>query len=524
MSDALFEELQRSAIDLDNNGDPSHFSAGMRELRAIEQKVQSSGFSDWHRCSLLFTLSSVMNNLAAIAMSIEGLELGVEWAQWLINSDTTPEPIAAQAMYNVGTGLASIYQIREQTHVSDDAEQVDPLYRIANIEDLRKIRVIFRLAGHDECSHPMQRSRALCNLANTLDDSGRWVEAYTAYKDSLQEDVTNGNAAGNVAELLRRRLALGRDQLGHIAAVYDSYLLLAKSLRERTLEIAGPSVADRWDSLEAIGGQGHFSHVGDELDSYHQWIAEHRLALVATVEGLGGHDERWDSAGIMGVVPASSDGPVPPIFAAMNVLKAEYLVARRLAYRGQQMVREAAGIQHADDSGLYTDTLDGAVYGEGPALLLLAQRAALDVLDKIAVAANEHFQVGLSPSKVDFAGFWKDKKTNEARLQLPVGNPGNLHLLALSELAADLTDNGMYPNARLLRNAGTHRIVHGTHGYPTGPTKETFSTVDLDELIEASIESLWVCRAAYLYFVDLVDSQLPDTESMEDVLLLTNQV
>ncbi|MFE7421027.1 LA2681 family HEPN domain-containing protein [Rhodococcus sp. NPDC057529] len=524
MSDGIFEELQRSAIDIGNTVGPSDFSEAMSELKELEQEVLSSGFPDGERSWLLFTLSSVMNDLATDAQSIEGLELGVEWARGLINSDKTPETIAAQALYNVGTGLASIYQIRELRDLDDDAEQLNPLYRIENAEDLRAVRRVLRSAGHNEYSPAPQRSRALCNLANTLDDSGRWVEAYTAYTDSLREDSTNGNAAGNVTELLRRRLEHGTDQLGHIAAVYDKYLLLAKSLRERTIEVAGATVADRWDSLETIGGQGHFSHVGDELDPYHRWIVEHRLALAATVEGLGGHDERWDSAGIVGVVPASSDEPVPPIFAAMNVLKAEYLVARRLAYRGQQMVREATDTQHPDDSGLYTDTLDGAFYGEGPALLLLAQRAALDVLDKIAVTANEHFQVGLSPSKVDFAGFWKDKKTNEPCPKLPAEGRGNVHLLALSELAADLTDDGMYPNARLLRNAGTHRIVHGTHGYPTGPTKETFSTVDLDELIEASVESLWVCRAAYLYFVDLVDSQLPGVESMDGIRLLSNQV
>uniref|UniRef100_UPI000B129D79 hypothetical protein n=1 Tax=Rhodococcus sp. HS-D2 TaxID=1384636 RepID=UPI000B129D79 len=91
------------------------------------------------------------------------------------------------------------------------------------------------------------------------------------------------------------------------------------------------------------------------------------------------------------------------------------------------------------------------------------------------------------------------------------------------ELAADLLDDGMYPYARLLRNAGTHRIVHATFGYPTGPTRETFSTVDLDELIQASVEALWVCRAAFLYFVDLLESQLPDVDSADQVRTLPNQ-
>ena len=152
----------------------------------------------------------------------------------------------------------------------------------------------------------------------------------------------------------------------------------------------------------------------------------------------------------------------------------------------------APGRQHPGDPGLYTDTLDGALYGEPPALLLLAQRSALDVLDKIAVTANEHFSTGLSPSRVEYSRYWRDPQTGQPRPQLGPGDEGQRCLLALAELAGDLTADGMYPSARLLRNAGTHRLVHATTGEPTGPTQDTFSTVNLPELQSATIEALQV--------------------------------
>ncbi len=83
------------------------------------------------------------------------------------------------------------------------------------------------------------------------------------------------------------------------------------------------------------------------------------------------------------------------------MLKAEFLVARRLAFQGQAMHAESPVRQHPGDPGLYTDTLDGSLYGKPPALLLLAHRSALDVLDKIAVTANEHFGSGLVPARVE---------------------------------------------------------------------------------------------------------------------------
>ena len=240
------------------------------------------------------------------------------------------------------------------------------------------------------------------------------------------------------------------------------------------------------------------------------------------VKGLGSDSPQWDTASVSGIVISAGE-QVPGVFGALNVLKAEFLVARRLAFQGQRMHADAPGRQHPGDPGLYTDTLDGALYGEPPALLLLAQRSALDVLDKIAVTANEHFSTGLSPSRVEYSRYWRDPQTGQPRPQLGPGDKGQRCLLALAELAGDLTGDSMYPSARLLRNAGTHRLVHATTSEPTGPTQDTFSTVNLPELQSATIEALQVARAAYLYFVGLIDSQLSPPEGSADTFQLPNQ-
>lgn len=470
----------------------------------------------------MFTLSSVMINLASDAGSIDDLKAGVEWATRVLDDDATPEILIPQAAYNRATGLAEIFGIEETDSHEPHVRSSSPAYRLAHLDGLREARMLNRRVGSDLLAPPEVRGRALCNLGNVLDESGRWAEAYSAYSDALQADPTNGNAAGNIAELLRRRLGRRVDQRGHLAAVYDHYVAMAQSLRERTIELAGVAADDRWDALELTGSRGHFRHAGDQLDPYQRWIVRHRIALVASVEGLGSDSAQWDTASVAGVVRAASE-PVPGIFGALNVLKAEFLVARRLAFRGEQMHAESGGRHHPDDPGLYTDTLDGAFYGEAPALLLLAQRSALDVLDKIAVTANEHFSSGLTPSRVEYSNYWKDPKTAHIRPQLEPGEDGLRSLLALAELAADLAEEGMYPHARLLRNAGTHRLVHTTNAEPTGPTRDTFSTVNMHELHAATLEALQVVRAAYLYFVDLIDSQLDEASETASVCSLPNQ-
>lgn len=482
------------------------------ELSSIADQLATLQAAVMELAEAKYMLSAAMINAADDAGDEDGLTIGVGWARDLADDTSTPLTLVPQARLNQANGMSCLLRLAEDADPEVSAKGrtwgavVD--FRFAHLDRSRLIRALLESAAHSQILHSMPRSRALCNFASTLDDDGRWVEAYAAYSEALEADPTNGNAAGNIAELLRRRLGRRVGQHGHLGAVYNRHVQLAHELRDRTVEIAGEAVAALWDALAPVPTEGHYSHEGDALNAYQQWIVEYRLPLAATVEGLGSDSDRWDTATVSGVAGGLNDPNVPRIFAALNVLKAEYLVARRLAFRGMNMIEESAPLQHPEDTGSYADTADGSYYGEGPALLLLAQRSVLDVLDKIAVAANEHFGCGLTPSRVKFGEFWRDPKTGQQRPTLPANDLGRLHVLALAQLADDY-ENGMYTQAKLLRNSGTHRLVHVTYNLPTGPTKETFSSVDADELQTATIAALWVTRAAFMYFVDLLDSQAP---------------
>ena len=404
-----FETYQRRAISLHGVTRPAALAAAIGDLRELEAEVSSADMTAAECRSLTFTLSSVMINLASDAGSVEDLRAGVAWATRLLHGGEAPATLVAQAEYNRANGLAGIFAAEEaSSREPGAADSASPAYRLAHLDGLREPRMLYRRVGADLLAPPETRGMALCNLGNLLDDSGRWVEAHTAYADALDADPTNGNAAGNIAELLRRRLGRQVDQRGHLAAVYDKYVAIAQSLRQRTVEVAGTAAADRWDALEPTGSQGHLRHAGDQLDPYQCWIVRHRLALVASVDGLGSDSQQWDTASVCGLVSSAGER-VPGIFGALNVLKAEFLVARRLAFQGQRMHAESPARQHPDDPGLYTDTLDGSLYGETPALLLLAHRSALDVLDKIAVTANEHFSSGLAPARVEYSRYWRGR-------------------------------------------------------------------------------------------------------------------
>lgn len=503
----MFREIFDAAVGVADVSDSSAVSARLQALS--DEVTRADDLVPVERVSLRFTLSSMAINAGSDFESADLIKWGQVLAESVALDDVSPDILVPQAIYNVANAG---FELADLEAKADGREASRPSERLKYLEARRRPRVLSRFVGGYFDAPAETRSRALTNLANVLDDSGRWVEAYAAYADALAVWPVNGNAAGNMAELLRRRLVVGREQRGHVAAVYDAHVRLAKSLRENTVEIAGLAVADRWEALEETGSEGHLAHGSADGDEYGSWVSLNRLALASAVEGLGTDDVRWDTATIRHRVPTVEGRATPGIFAALNVLKAEYLVARRMAFRGLQTIEESQGRQHDSDTGVYADTEDDALYGEAPASLVLAQRAALDVLDKIAVAANEHFKVGQRPGGVNFSTFWIDGKTGEPRIRLDEDSQAQRALLALTELNSDIHEDGLYPAARLLRNAGTHRIVHATFGESTGATKETFSSVEIPELEAAVIDALQVTRAAYLYFLDLVDLSLDDEE------------
>ncbi len=490
----------------------------IRPLREELRTLQEAAEDDQVPClRLLLEFAGLQIDAAAEAHDSAEIKQGREWAEEVFDSPLSDGRMQAVAAYYVANAITEEHLLtwaQDQKNPETKRSRRAPL-RLTERENLRRSRALWASASQSTHISGPDRSSILCNLGNALDESGRWVEAYQCYADSLQADPNNGNAAGNALELLRRRIAVGNGLLGHYAAVHDFYLEKAKALRHHTVAIAGEATARRWDAVEPLRGQGHLSHDGDSLNDYQQWIKDHRVALTLAVEGFGSDEPRWDTAALGGVAVRPGEPDPPPIFTSMNVLKAEFLAVRRLAFHGETMLLDSLDTQHPEDTGWYADTLDNSYYGEPSAMLVLAQRASLDVLDKIAVAANEHFKTGLDAGNISFRNYWFDNGTGMIRKGLPLPSKGRGAAIALAELSHDLHPDGLYPSAQTLRNAATHRLVHLTHGETTGITADTHSTVNYLELIHAVHESLRVARSAYIYLIDLVDEQEANSDSAQ---------
>lgn len=263
-------------------------AAAARAVLRLEREIDSSGLSSLERTGLRFTCASLVINAGAVLGDVDILARGRELASAAQRDAPTEHPLHFQCMYNVANAILEICDLRMPTDGTREEQLVGirESRRVHRIE-LRDARRMLHEVGSSPFADSHTRSAAYCNLANCLDHSGRWAESYDFYLRALDADPSNGNAAGNLAQLLMNRVISGVGQTGHIAAVHDKYVKLAQSLRDGTVAFAGERIAARWDDLEETESLGHLSHGMDgPVDEYREWVAVHRLALSAAVEGL----------------------------------------------------------------------------------------------------------------------------------------------------------------------------------------------------------------------------------------------
>jgi tetratricopeptide (TPR) repeat protein len=400
--------------------------------------------------------------------------------------------------YNLANALA----IRAQLDLPHDLDW----YLRTSGSRTRARALNWQAASTLEDEDPLLASEALTNLGNALDAAHRWIEAYECYQGALRLYPSNGVASGNAARVLFR---VGqRKVFGHEAHMVDVALRFAQHSKKHSdvvLALAGPEAVAAYQDLPSSDDQSRPRNRKPRTE-FERFVTEHRLFLAPILEGAGHHQKRWDDAHIQSLIePVGSGAETPPLFAMFNVLKADYLVARALLYQGVH--------GHSEDTGLYMDTLDYATYGQHSSRLVLAQRATLDLLDKVAVALNEYFQLGYPVRKTYFNTIWREKRGSASwhpklRDAIDAGNPA---LIALSEIAADLSGNAGEGEPRLLsaereaRNTGTHRftVLHDL-GVGRHRPSEAIEHHELHTFRKTALRTLQLARAALLHFLEVI--------------------
>ncbi|MES1174951.1 MAG: LA2681 family HEPN domain-containing protein [Myxococcales bacterium] len=433
--DALRKLSARLSALLDT--DPAE---AVRQARALDP-------SSPNRLTAIALRAPILVDGGAACRDQGAIEQGLELFRELHGA--RPNPHVA---YNLANALAAV--VGEPAHGLQWLDHQE----LTRAQRAEARRLYWGVARSDEAL-PQIRTQAWTNLANQLSKGYRLGEAHDARLEALGIDPSNGVAAGSAArDLIWLYNQGGCSDLTRIEVVMLAKI--AKQHRDRVREYAGEAAANNLAELaDALGDAPARS---PHSDPFVRWVERERLTLAPAVElvdpALGKLDWlmlpaiREREAGPKAATP-------PPVFAMFNAMKADFILARDLAWR-------ATDNGAWPTTGRFADTLDFATYGPDASALILAHRTALDLLDKVAVTANHYFEIGQAPNKVSFGRLWRKNGATHlgvCPLVPPVEKAirrGASALYGLAELADDYdAEGGILRSQKDLRNAGTHRFV-----------------------------------------------------------------
>ena len=460
--------------------DPLEAITQARGLRASNELSEEE--VDGLRAAILVDAGGDLRDEAAVA---EGV------AQFRSLVDRFPGRLDLR--YNLANGLSALAH-RDTTRGWD-------WYR-ATGRMRREARSLYSSVAHDTSGR--LASRAFANLGNLLQQSFRLLEAHDAYMASVTEDPSNSVAWSGAAKVLRTFADWRIGSVQHLEEIVEAYLVRA----EKTVPAEAPGQRRARRAIEEMKTNSHLAPKLPDLrdtEPYVRWVAEKRLSLSPTIVGLPPDIKRWDTLTITSITEdLSAPNGVPPIFALFNTLKADYIVARWLAYRALE--------EPPEETGYYADTLDYANYGAAPSALTLAHRATIDILDRIAVAASHYFALPGSVRDIYFLGRWHVAKGGKLaeplewqQLVADQVASGNLGILALTEIAEDIASGGSLAGQRSLRHSTTHRFVVLHDMLIDARTSEHVERWRDAEFRSVTVEALQIVRAALFYFLQAIN-------------------
>lgn len=376
--------------------------------------------------------------------------------------------------------------------------------------DRLKARKLFYFVANNGATSSDIKSQAYTNLANMHRTSYRWVEAYDFYQQALKFDNKNAVASSGALKILIYSLENGFGNKEFLEKEAGRLITHVKDNIETIKLYAGRNAADSiLDEIDnfVVPFKNFKGKEGEsKKDHFENFVVENNLTLSLTIQS-GLHDnKRWDELHIISVLSKIEDeSDVPEIFGMFNMMKSDYILARHLFYD--------AIYSKFQDSGTYKDTLDYALYGIDISVLTLAQRLALDVLDKIAVASLAYLKISGARS-TNFKKAWFKKNTdknNVAKRLLPkILNEiksGNTALLALSEISNDIVDIGGYlKGKRDIRNSSTHRftVLHDMQFNKNKSRSKCVDHFNYEEFKNETLATLKLARSSLIYFVQMV--------------------
>ena len=354
------------------------------------------------------------------------------------------------------------------------------------------------------------------NLANALRKSGRITEALSFYDDIIATEptFTMAHFHRGLALLVLEHLSGGRT-IALLTQAAREYAIVADAADERR-SVRDAAVTMRDHMVKRLAGRGRNAdrlqqerqateHEATQHSPYRKFTLKYHLGLSEHSLYCRCNGGRSDDLMIATRSATVTGDRIPRLELILNRLKAEFGTARLFYYQAAQV--DSWDVH--DEEITFAELLEGEQVGIRTELLRTSFRLCLGILDKIALAICELYDVGDTQERLYFESFWqKTSRKGKAatRWDTLTARSKNPSLVALYWQATDLRSDGEWALLKMWRNDLEHRFLILTHEPkppdPWNARQGTFGTrcVTLSEFTDRTLQLLQFARSAIFNF------------------------
>jgi len=389
--------------------------------------------------------------------------------------------LEASLEYNIGNGKSALFKIkRSLPNFKFKPETIELLTDAKN----HYWRAYKQIPEDDKNMRP----QLIVNLANTLSESGRIVEALHYFDLAIiqKPDFSKAHANRSLALLWLNELS-GSYSINLLQQAVEGYKKAAEDIdlpdwmidqfvkKEDSLKI---ELKNLGYSEETIIHDIEETKAESETHSnFRKFCIQNHLTLSEHALYCNCIGSRHDDLSIPKTTKSIAGDFVPKMELILNRLKSEFALARLLYY--QSNPEYCKRLETFNEEITFTELNENEAVGIRPEMVRLSFRICFGILDKIAHGICELFNLAEPNEPLYFESFWKPRGNNIKQKERwdKINSKNNSSLLALYSQATDLNSpNGEWGVFKEWRNAMEHKMLI--------LTKDANKRLDVFEVIE----------------------------------------
>jgi tetratricopeptide (TPR) repeat protein len=506
-----------------NTGEfPEAFSGAVALLKEIENIANKE-----LRDKFLFNISGLLIDIGGMAANEESSDMGLQLIEENKNAFIA---ISGEAEYYYNLSNAKSNLVKESNPFNHTFESIEQLIEIKSLL-WKSVKI------HKKNSEPTP-PQTLVNLANILKRQFRLSESLYFYDrvNQLNLDIPQAwinrsetlkilnQVSGSLSLKMMHEVKLGYERVvasQEIPPLWrEQYQRYVEHLEEQIVDTYAEVDVDVVErETEAHETRKEFESLSDfrkVVLTKHLSLSEHGLYCACS-----------GSARDNLTIPTGSGisgGFIPAMEMVLNRLKSEFSLARRFYYEYLHEKTDEESMHESCYSELFNDELLGLNIEK----LRTAFRLCFGILDKIAAAICDLYNVSPSNGIIYFQGFWQLDQGGRREIFEKIKTPG---LLALYSLATDLNErkDGELAFYKQWRNDLEHKfvVIHEQETpkdiYGSYKINEKIIMISEADFIDHLEQLLQITRSAIFSFVFCVREK-GNHESNPDGAYLRNTI